>query len=68
MSFGCLVFLAPKLMNAIFELVSSFVFQKFARNAMFGNLFGVLALHQSNRLSKVSFLTFLAYLEKYLLH
>lgn len=55
-------------MNAIFELVSSFVFQKFSRNAMFGNLFGVLALHQSNRLSKVSFLTFLAYLEKILLH
>uniref|UniRef100_A0A3Q4GSP4 MYB binding protein (P160) 1a n=1 Tax=Neolamprologus brichardi TaxID=32507 RepID=A0A3Q4GSP4_NEOBR len=26
--------------------------KKFARNAMFGNLFGVLALHQSNRLSK----------------
>lgn len=35
---------------------------------MFGNVFGVLALHQSNRLSKVSFLTFLAYLEKILLH
>lgn len=60
--------LAPKSMNAIFELVSSFVFQKFSRNAMFGNVFGVLALHQSNRLSKVSFLTFLAYLEKILLH
>lgn len=55
-------------MNAIFELVSSFVFQKFSRNAMFGNVFGVLALHQSNRLSKVSFLTFLAFLEKILLH
>uniref|UniRef100_A0A3B4FMT1 MYB binding protein 1a n=1 Tax=Pundamilia nyererei TaxID=303518 RepID=A0A3B4FMT1_9CICH len=26
--------------------------KKFSRNAMFGNLFGVLALHQSNRLSK----------------
>uniref|UniRef100_A0AAQ5XXL7 Myb-binding protein 1A n=1 Tax=Amphiprion ocellaris TaxID=80972 RepID=A0AAQ5XXL7_AMPOC len=33
-----------------FDLV--FVFQKLARNAMFGNLFGVLALHQSGRLSK----------------
>ncbi|XP_014264744.3 myb-binding protein 1A-like protein [Maylandia zebra] len=26
--------------------------KKFSRNAMFGNVFGVLALHQSNRLSK----------------
>uniref|UniRef100_A0A665XDE0 MYB binding protein (P160) 1a n=1 Tax=Echeneis naucrates TaxID=173247 RepID=A0A665XDE0_ECHNA len=28
--------------------------KKLVRNAMFGNLFGVLALHQSSRLSKVS--------------
>lgn len=33
---------------------SSLVFQKLVRNALFGNMFGVLALHQSGRLSKAS--------------
>uniref|UniRef100_A0A665XBP1 MYB binding protein (P160) 1a n=1 Tax=Echeneis naucrates TaxID=173247 RepID=A0A665XBP1_ECHNA len=40
--------------------------KKLVRNAMFGNLFGVLALHQSSRLSKVSSQLHSSFLKKIL--